>query len=462
MANPLNAIISPDPREEEFTFPKRDGSTFKAKIMSMRVPDLKTLCGEVGQPRSGSKAILQERLKAFSGNTDQWKILQPGARRSHKGSRTNDTSGKETETKCSKKPSAYVQRRNALFGGAQSTGPIQRSKDSRTEQEKAEMLAWAAEMSNVFQDFQTPREANTDEPLFPTPAIRERKIEAQLSTIIELVQYGVASTKAVASTAAEPPSFMLPLAPPPTPFDQVAASTPINVETLRHRLTAASSPRVINNGQSLSSAPSVSVLPSSDPVVSCPPPFIPALPPPSTPTEKVSHAMRKLVLANGTVITFSPSTVPDPPLVSFADDIPKLVRMWDDAAPDYQVTECLLKVEGHGIPLRLWEHVYKYGGDQRWKGTKDKWGKWKFVVEAYNRLGKDKFWAKYRDTKNDKPMSYTAIVEELRKERKVSDALVTARVREHFGDEFKDKFTYRGQQLVRPSAIAKRSRTIQI
>ncbi|KAJ3773702.1 hypothetical protein FB446DRAFT_787540 [Lentinula raphanica] len=40
MATPLNAIIPSDPREEEFTFPKRDGSTFKAKIMSMRVLQL--------------------------------------------------------------------------------------------------------------------------------------------------------------------------------------------------------------------------------------------------------------------------------------------------------------------------------------------------------------------------------------------------------------------------------------
>ncbi|KAJ3769926.1 hypothetical protein FB446DRAFT_790962 [Lentinula raphanica] len=147
MATPLNAIIPRDPKEEEFTFPKRDGSTFKAKIMSMRVPELKSLCGEIGQPRGGSKTILLERLKAFSGDTEQWKLLQPGARRSHKGSRTNENESSNIEKKPARKPSAYTQRRNAVFGDAQVGGPVQRSKDTRTDQEKAEMLAWVCVLS---------------------------------------------------------------------------------------------------------------------------------------------------------------------------------------------------------------------------------------------------------------------------------------------------------------------------
>ncbi|KAJ3778538.1 hypothetical protein FB446DRAFT_713028 [Lentinula raphanica] len=422
--------------------------------MGMRVPELKALCGEVGQARSGSKTVLQERLREFSANMELWKLLQPGARRSHKGSRAHQAKPCTTEEKPSKKKAGYAQRRNALSGGErEAAGPVQRSKDTRTEQEKTEMLAWAAEMSNMFKDFQTPREVGNTEPLFPAPAVRERKIEAQLTAILELVQRRVSPPPAT-----EASSCVLPLAPPPTPFDQVAASTAISAETLRRRLVAASVPDATSAAPP---APMPVLSSSSDLVVTRLSSISPALPPPSTPA-KLSHTLKQLVLANGTTITFSPSTVPDPPLVSFADKIPQLVRMWDDAAPDYQASECLLKVGGHGIPLRLWEQVYKYGGDQRWKGTKDKWGKWKFIVEAYNRLGKDQFWAKYHDDKNNKPMSYTAIVEELRKERKASDALVTAQVREHLGDEFKDKFTYRGQQLVRPSAIAKRSRTIQI
>lgn len=104
-------------------------------------------------------------------------------------------------------------------------------------------------------------------------------------------------------------------------------------------------------------------------------PLVPAL-------ATAAGSLKVIVLANGTCVEFFPSQVPDPPLISFADDIPKLVRMWDDADPTYNSDECLLKIKGQGIPLRLWETAYKYGGDQRWRGTKDKWSKWKVCSTA--------------------------------------------------------------------------------
>ncbi|KAJ3728952.1 hypothetical protein C8R42DRAFT_638606 [Lentinula raphanica] len=434
-------------------FFKRSSKThryFLQKLHSILcVPELKSLCGEVGQPRGGSKTVLLEQLKAFSGDTEKWKLLQPGARRLHKGSRTNENESADIEKKPLRKPSAYTQRRNAVFGDAQAGGPVQRLKDTWTDQEKAEMLAWAAEMSNEFKDFQTPRDANTSEPLFPTPAVRERKIESQLNTILDLIQHGTA----VPTLVTEPVAHALPPASPSMPLNQIATSTAVDAVTLRRRLFASSSTSSLpdpvtstqpglNNWQPSLSAPStfISSVPPTSILPSCPEVINATvqLPPVHS---KAFHALRRLVLANGTVITFSPSTVPDPPLVLFAGDIEKLVRMWDDAAPDYRVSECALKVEGHGVPLRLWEE---------------------FVVEAFNRLGKDAFWAKYRNVENDKPMSYMAIVEELWNERKVNNALITAQVRDELSENFKDKFTYRSQQLVRPSAIAKRSQMLNV
>ncbi|KAJ3846626.1 hypothetical protein EV368DRAFT_88727 [Lentinula lateritia] len=458
MAALLAAVITLDAREEEYTFPKKDGSTFKAKIMSMRVPELKALCGQVGQPRSGIKTVLQERLKAYSASPDLWKLLQPGARRSHKGShicQDNPTGMSTDEKKPVKKKSVYTKRREALFGDSEDSGPIQRSRDMRTEQEKKEMLDWAAEMSKEFIDFQTPREVNESEPLYPTPAVREKKIEAQLSAILDLVRTGYTTGVSEVLHAA---SFQ-----PPTTLGQVTTSTIVSEVDLQCRLIAAPSRQVNIESLPMTTLP---FKPSAPPLLA-PVPFTnisPVQSPQQLPLTiaptKTSSTTKEIILANGTHICFVSSDVPDPILVSFSDNIPKLVRMWDDAAPGYIANECLLKIKGYGIPLRLWEQAYKYGGDGRWKGTKDKWGKWKFVVEAFNQLGKEAFWAKYHDTKTDKPMSYTAIVESLRIERKANDALVSAHVLNHFGDNFKDKFGYWGQQLVRPSAIAKRIRML--
>lgn len=50
------------------------------------------------------------------------------------------------EKKPAKKKSAYTKRREALFGDSEDSGPIQRSKDMRTEQEKKEMLDWVCEL----------------------------------------------------------------------------------------------------------------------------------------------------------------------------------------------------------------------------------------------------------------------------------------------------------------------------
>ncbi|KAH7874297.1 uncharacterized protein C8R40DRAFT_1070109 [Lentinula edodes] len=439
MAALLGTAITLDPKEEEYAFPTKDGSTYKVKIMSMRVPELKKLCGDVGQPRSGTKIVLQERLKTFSMDTELWKLLQPGARRPHKGSRSHE---KTTNENSPKKKSAYVKRREALFGDAEMAGFVQRSKDLRTEQEKKETLDWAAQMSKEFEDFQHPR-----------AAVREKKIEAQLDTLLELIRCNSTAQIPMRPLAHSLPSL------PSTSSGQAGAST-----ALGHRLIV---PLPQSDTESISVAPAPPIEPALVPVSSTNvsvPPHQPLPEPPlslmSEPT-RASGPSRVIVLADGTRITFVSSDVPDPILVSFSDDIAKLVRMWDEAALGYQADECYLKIKGYGIPLRLWEQAYKYSGDGRWKGTKDKWCKWKFIVEAYNLLGKEAFWQKYHDPKTDKPMSYTAIVEALRSERKVNDALVTVRLQEQLGDKFKNSFGYRGQQLVRASAIAKRSRTMK-
>lgn len=180
--------------------------------------------------------------------------------------------------------------------------------------------------------------------------------------------------------------------PATTPLSQVVSSKAVLREDCRHRLIAAPLRQVdsaLYSTFSLTPAPLIAA-PLQQANIDLPPSLLTSVPTahqfplPSTDisvaqsvSSKASSSLKKLVLANGTCVCFIPSDVPDPALVSFSDNIPKLVRMWDDAVPGYRAEECLLKIKGHGIPLRLWEQAYKYGGDGRWKGTKDKWGKWK-------------------------------------------------------------------------------------
>lgn len=103
----------------------------------------------------------------------------------------------------------------------------------------------------------------------------------------------------------------------------------------------------------------------------CTPPSSGGLPPPP-----VSLPGRLLVLGNGTALQISGDSIPDPPAVSFADDIPRLNSMWDDTTPHWCGRSPLV-VGGHPIPVSYWPELYKYGKKDQWKGTKTKWFEWK-------------------------------------------------------------------------------------
>lgn len=71
-------------------------------------------------------------------------------------------------------------------------------------------------------------------------------------------------------------------------------------------------------------------------------------------------------------LTFDPATVPDPPTVTFADDIELLVEEW-------RCSERLV-VAGKGIPICCWDKVYsKRAGvkEHAWSSLRCSWGNWK-------------------------------------------------------------------------------------
>ncbi|KAH9035030.1 hypothetical protein EDB85DRAFT_1889534 [Lactarius pseudohatsudake] len=113
---------------------------------------LRDLCDGFHLAKTGNKATLTDRLKKFSADRREWDGLLTGARNRHRGPRDAGV----TKGGVAKPPKKGTTKQSALrcellfSDGAGSTTsqlflPAERSKDMRTREEKAELLAWAAE-----------------------------------------------------------------------------------------------------------------------------------------------------------------------------------------------------------------------------------------------------------------------------------------------------------------------------
>jgi hypothetical protein len=89
-----------------------------------------------------------------------------------------------------------------------------------------------------------------------------------------------------------------------------------------------------------------------------------------------SLAERSLKLGNDQILHFTLDCVPDPPAISFANDIPALDSMWDFKPGCWQ-GRSVLSVKGHPIPVAYWPELYRYGKKDQWKGMKTRWFEWK-------------------------------------------------------------------------------------
>ena len=103
---------------------------------------LREWCQEFHLPFSGNVADLTSRLKAFSGDRENWDGILPGARRPHKGPRIG--------TKVSK-AKVSARRRELLLGRgvANSTAvvhalPTERSRDMRTAEQISQLIPWVS------------------------------------------------------------------------------------------------------------------------------------------------------------------------------------------------------------------------------------------------------------------------------------------------------------------------------
>ena len=185
---------------------------------------------------------------------------------------------------------------------------------------------------------------------------------------------------------------------------------------------------------------------------------------------------RVLKLGDGTLLHLADGDIPDPPAVSFVDDIPRLNGMWDDRTEHWQ-GRSVITIQGHPIAIEYWPLLYRYGRDNQWKGTKSKWTDYRVrlsllpsdcppdlclcsqdIILRYRQGSPEQFWAEF--SADGEHMKFTSIIQKLRDMRKSAYCDVERQARETYGPEFDAHFTYRrgGKEYVmtKPSAIAKR------
>ncbi|KAG1897689.1 uncharacterized protein F5891DRAFT_902528, partial [Suillus fuscotomentosus] len=159
--------------------------------------------------------------------------------------------------------------------------------------------------------------------------------------------------------------------------------------------------------------------------------------PPSMVESGSSNKLRVLNLGDGTILQLVDDDIPDPPAVSFANDILRLNAMWDDNTAHW-LNESIITIQGH---------------------PSLKWTDWRDVVERYRQGTPDHFWADFK-TDSGERMKFTAIVQKLRDERKAEHTALVERAHREFHAKFDDLFTYRrggeGHVMTKPSAIARK------
>ncbi|KAI0721352.1 hypothetical protein C8T65DRAFT_692418 [Cerioporus squamosus] len=129
---------------------------------------------------------------------------------------------------------------------------------------------------------------------------------------------------------------------------------------------------------------------------------------------------RNLVIVDldGDELAFDRTQVPNPPKVSFANDLPRLFREWH--------TSEILTVNGRGIPVKHWDLFYKkrIGIKQHaWDVVRVQWGNWKacfLVTERETFSSEAMFWAKYSDSEGNR-LSFQKILDILQGSRKTDD-----------------------------------------
>ncbi|KAJ3870323.1 hypothetical protein EV359DRAFT_76020 [Lentinula novae-zelandiae] len=166
-----------------------------------------------------------------------------------------------------------------------------------------------------------------------------------------------------------------------------------------------------------------------------------------------------LTIGYGQVIKYKFCDVREPRQISFATNIARLDKVWDDEGPNWDPSDCrknLLKINGVAIALRYWRDVFcrKKGG--AWSWLKKSRIEWKYVAERYRSSSPDEFWGEFSSS-NGQRFHWNAIATRLRDLRSEQDQRLVDRAKAEYGEHFSQVFVNnRGKVLTNASAISRR------
>ncbi|KAH9003273.1 hypothetical protein EDB86DRAFT_2826459 [Lactarius hatsudake] len=422
-------------------------------LTNLSCAGLQELCDAFRLAKTGNKTTLTDQLKDFSADRQGWDgstvdLEVVASRRALKGP------GKKASTK-----KWSTLRHELLFSAATAAGmgsttqpclPTERSKDMRTDEERAAVLVWADNFVAC-------------NPYKPPEA--ENKFVATRRGS----RLGQAPRASTGDTSNAPSS--------PSPK---GPQTALQLQLQQVQAQLAALMAAIAGGNSGGVAPSpVTVMKDPDPWTAPQPPR--TLPPqprprpqptvPLLPLRPISDQCR---FFKAHWITSSSETAgrsalrsrafPTLPLVSFARDLPRLMRTWDDSSPEWTPSEAVLRIQGEPIALKHWPTVYRYSKSGQWACTKKNWAHWRDIATSWQELTETSFWQKF--TADGQPMSYTAICEALRRSAWPPIAASPSRPKTSTATGFGAAFGYRrgSEHIVRnkSSAIARHYRSLHV
>ncbi|KAF8812084.1 hypothetical protein BYT27DRAFT_7133573 [Phlegmacium glaucopus] len=409
-----------DIKEEPMPFPHVVDGKMETWLLDINKQDKTTLkdwCRGFGLHYSGNKKALKNELRTFSRNQAAWDRILPGARRTHRGPRIGSK-------KSSKKPSASL---------AESLSPIQQQAVPHAPAmlpTQAVQLA-ASQVVNGKADLDWANNISKRFPHMDKPARDAYRAQAagqhvNTSVLNDSINSGFDEIKAIING---PYQYVLPmlLASTSTPPRYSSAASTTFVEP---QPESESPPEDIQEGSQLMT---------------------------------ISEACRTLTLGNSTTLTFTPDDVPFPPAPTFADDLPRLNRMWDDTSTNWD-GQSALHIKDVPIAIVYWPFVYassKVDGpwkSRQWNVLKSRHSEWKYIVQRWREGSEADFWKDFSDSTGTR-MNYTAIINRLKALRVEENNRIAEQAKKEYGDCFASMFVYRKNGKVhvmcKPADIAR-------
>ncbi|KAJ3973921.1 hypothetical protein EV361DRAFT_975338, partial [Lentinula raphanica] len=375
-------------------------------IHRLRRADLVQLCKAYNLGANENMEILRGKLVGFSENLVRWKVIIPGATRAHRGVREGkitkaQPSNKGQSSMAKKKAKAKLStlRRNDLMGFSSLDQPsvavVKRSKDMRTLEQKNNMLKLCEEYVRTH-PYIPPEERDrrerarleakkqaSDMAVFSAQfEMTNRKLDGLTSLVGSIFQGWPTSSPGALS---QPALHLFPSMPAPSmltvmesPVENIgfaidAASPPFPSTTLQ----AASAVTQDNVAAQQQSQPKSTTVDTTLMELSADPTALGS-----------SHGMEfRLEIGHGQVITYTEDNLRTPNQMSFAGDIERLNRVWDDEGPDWDPVDCsnLLSLNGIPIAVRHWRNAFSGKKDsKRWKAMKGCWTEWKAGTTLIN------------------------------------------------------------------------------